>query len=71
MSSDLKVLQVKKLPIYDVFKGEGWENWSRIMINKALKGQATHLGGQILTKKELSLVRAIVNGSKNASTITG
>lgn len=25
-----KVLRVKKFPLYDVFVGEGWRNWSRV-----------------------------------------
>jgi len=28
----IKVLQVKKFPIFDVFTGDGWLNWTRILI---------------------------------------
>ena len=28
----MKVLQVKKTPIYDVFIGEGWYNWTRVLL---------------------------------------
>ena len=27
----MKILRVKKLPIYDIFLGEGWYNWTRVM----------------------------------------
>ena len=27
----LKVLRVKGTPIYDLFTGEGWYNWTRIL----------------------------------------
>jgi hypothetical protein len=27
----MKILRVKKLPLYDVFTGEGWYNWSRVV----------------------------------------
>jgi hypothetical protein len=27
-----KILRVKKTNVYDVFSGEGWENWTRIAI---------------------------------------
>ena len=29
----MKILRVKKLPLYDVFTGDGWYNWSRIVKN--------------------------------------
>lgn len=28
----MKVLRVKKFPLYDVFTGEGWYNWSRVLV---------------------------------------
>jgi hypothetical protein len=45
MSTDLKVLRVKKFPLYDVFQGEGWENWSRVLMKgtKAVLIAGSHL----------------------------
>ena len=34
----MKILRIKKLPIFDVFVGEGWYNWSRIIYqHKSIK----------------------------------
>jgi hypothetical protein len=30
----MKVLRVKKFPLFDIFFGEGWENWTRVQVNK-------------------------------------
>ena len=50
MSTDLKVLRVKKFPLYDVFQGEGWEKWSRIL----LKGtKAVLIAGEHLSISQL------------------
>lgn len=27
----MKILRVKKFPLYDVFTGEGWDHWSRVV----------------------------------------
>jgi hypothetical protein len=33
----MKILQVKKFPIYDIFTDLGWLNWTRILIDKNKK----------------------------------
>lgn len=42
---DLKILRVKKFPLYDVFQGEGWDGWTRILLkgNKAILIAGAHL----------------------------
>lgn len=27
----MKILRVKKFPLFDVFTGEGWDHWSRVV----------------------------------------
>ena len=29
----MKILRVKKFPLYDIFVGKGWLNWTRILFN--------------------------------------
>jgi len=48
----IKVLQVKKFPIFDIFTGIGWLNWTRILLQK---DKITTLNGQVI-KKELTTV---------------
>jgi hypothetical protein len=31
----MKILRVKKSPVYDVFTGEGWFNWTRIIVQSS------------------------------------
>ena len=41
----MKILRVKKLPVFDVFTGEGWYNWARVLYDyknsrlKVVKGE--------------------------------
>ena len=37
MVGKMKIHQVKKFPIYDIFTGNGWLNWTRILIDKSKK----------------------------------
>lgn len=60
MDNTIIVKQVKKFPIFDVFQGEGWENWSRILL-KANK--AVLIGGQPLT---IGTLKAVVKQIKTA-----
>lgn len=46
----MKILQVKKFPIYDVFLDEGWTNWSRYLFKK---GKLIHLDGAKLASKSI------------------
>lgn len=53
----MKVLQVKKLPVYDVFLGEGWRNWTRVQV---LPGSITVTAGAPLSMAQLSDVYNVV-----------
>lgn len=44
----IKVLRVFKNPIFDVFLGDGWNNWSRVLIRK---DKMIHLDGNRFTFK--------------------
>lgn len=55
----MKILQVKKFPIYDVFDGDGWTNWSRYLFKK---GKLIYLSGLKLTSK--SILNQIANQIK-------
>lgn len=46
----MKVLQVKKFPIFDIFQGEGWDNWTRVRI---VKGRIVHVAGEHIPIKTL------------------
>lgn len=50
MSNEVVVKQVKKFPYYDIFVGEGWKNWTRIMY---VKGHAAFLGGNRLPIRQV------------------
>jgi len=68
MDTNIKVLRVKKFPLYDLFQGEGWENWSRVLIkgNKAILVAGAHLTiGQLR-----SLSRTLNEAKTNAPPIT-
>jgi hypothetical protein len=42
----MKILRVKKTPLFDVFVDEGWYNWSRVVLSgNSLKV----IGGEALT----------------------
>jgi hypothetical protein len=32
----MKILQVKRTPIYDVFIGDGWHSWTRILLRNSI-----------------------------------
>ena len=51
---EIKALQVKRFPIYDIFFGSGWEGWSRVLIER--KNKAIVLGGNQLPHHQLSLL---------------
>jgi hypothetical protein len=58
-----KILRVKKLPIYDVFEGEGWFNWTRVAVRsnklKVVGGNPLNMGQK---EKVLQEVRIITKG---------
>ena len=41
----MKILQVKKLPIFDIFLSEGWTHWTRVLLKK---DHLIHLAGDRL-----------------------
>ena len=50
----MKVLPIKTTPLIDVFTGEGWENWTRLLYkNKVL----IPLSGEVLNKNQLEEVK--------------
>jgi len=57
----MKILRVKKTNLYDVFMGEGWENWSRYSL---VKGRyLSFVNGKELPKMLLGKIfKEIVNG---------
>jgi hypothetical protein len=64
-SSRMKILQVKKFPLYDVFFGQGWKNWSRIKV--VSEGEITVISGAPLTPRTLGPVfKSIMDLRKGA-----
>lgn len=59
----MKVLQVKNFPIWDIFEGEGWENWSRYLYKK---GKLIYISGvKLVDKTQLNkLVKTIQHAQK-------
>ncbi len=49
----MKILKGKRKAFFDVFFGDGWENWSRY---RDQNGKLIHLAGRQLTKHELKEV---------------
>ncbi len=45
----MKILKVKTHPLFDVFLGDGWLNWSRYLIKK---GKLIYIGGTKLVDKQ-------------------
>ena len=41
----MKILQVKRLPIYDIFLEDGWNHWTRVLLKK---DHLIHLNGDRL-----------------------
>lgn len=58
----LKILQVKKFPIWDIFVEDGWLNWSRYLFKK---DKLIYLAGNKLVSK--SLLQQITKHIKDAS----
>jgi len=57
----MKVLRVKKFPIFDVFFGEGWEDWTRVL----LKGtHLIYLGGAERPHATFKAIHEQINGTK-------
>lgn len=49
----IKILAGKRNQFFDIFVGEGWENWTRVQI----KGDVlTHVKGRHLTQQEAEYV---------------
>ncbi len=59
----LKLLHVKGTPIYDVFIGEGWYNWTRILVRENI---TKTLQGNTLTKELLLEIKTQLKATKNA-----
>jgi hypothetical protein len=52
-TNTIKVKRVPTTPLVDVFQGEGWENWTRLLY----KGNTLiPLQGEVLTKEQLTTV---------------
>ena len=47
----MKVLRIKRTPLYDVFVGEGWKEWSRYL---HIAGKTTYVSGKRLPKHLLN-----------------
>jgi hypothetical protein len=54
----MKVLQVNKV-CYDIFKGKGWENWSRILWTKK-RDNIKQVAGSPLSKEDLTTLHPIL-----------
>lgn len=59
MKSSVIVLQVNKLPMFDIFIGEGWDNWTRI--SRERNGNYLPIAG---AKLHQSLVQHLMNAFK-------
>ena len=55
----MKILQVKKLPIYDLFQGQGWETWTRVVMND--KHLPKVIGGERLSAEEKEVVKHLIS----------
>jgi len=45
----MKILQLKKFPIFDVFLNDGWLEWSRYLFKKS---KLIHLAGNKISNKQ-------------------
>lgn len=61
-----KILRVKKFPIYDVFTGEGWLDWTRFLFQH---GKLVYLQGEKRTQAELKQITKALGPTKNANPI--
>lgn len=57
----MKILQVKKFPLYDVFLYDGWTNWSRV---KVQDGSITVIAGAALTPDVIGQISNFVKEHK-------
>lgn len=60
---NLKILRVKKFPLYDVFQGEGWDGWTRILIKGT---KAILVAGQHLSIAQLRSLSHTLKATENA-----
>jgi hypothetical protein len=51
--TQLKIKRIPTTPIVDVFQGEGWENWTRLLYKNSI---LIPLQGEVLSKEQLSEV---------------
>lgn len=49
----LKILAGKRNQFFDVFHGDGWEDWSRYIVRN---NKLIHVGGRVLSKPEMKEV---------------
>lgn len=50
----MKIKRIPTTPIVDVFQGEGWENWTRLLWKN---NTLTPLQGEVLTKPQLASIK--------------
>lgn len=50
----IRVLRLKKYPIWDIFIGNGWKNWSRVLKDKF--GKYHVLSGNELNQKTITQI---------------
>lgn len=58
----MKILRVKKLPIYDVFYGDGWLNWTRVIKHH---DNLKVLGGNQLIDTEKFAIKSYIKRMEN------
>ncbi len=59
----MKILKVKTHPLFDIFTGDGWLNWSRYLIKK---GKLIYIGGtKIIDKQVLANVVKATSDAKS------
>jgi hypothetical protein len=59
----MRVYQVKRFPIYDIFTGDGWENWSRVLVSKDKR--VTTLAGTQSPHVDIKTVLELALQSRN------
>lgn len=55
----MKILQVKKFPIYDIFVGEGWDNWTRILYNNETQTLKVNAGRILSIGERKKIIKRI------------
>lgn len=53
----MKIKRIPTTPIVDVFQGEGWENWTRLLWKNNV---LTPLHGEVLTKTQLANIKTFL-----------